>query len=219
MYFPNNVPCPVCHLVVRSHPLNHVKACMRGSTVKQCEEAFLEAKLKSRAFTERNEVTDMAQVRSNLTDAGYPQPTAGQLRLATRLMRACGALITDIPRHLSEALRPPPGFQALEPADAGAPDAGAPEADAVHLSGDEETDVPPGVGRRPLPLPANPMMMMMMMKYPVPSQTPAHQTPAHQRQTPPFTYRVTVRPMSPPSRTSSPPPYPSPMMMMMMMMK
>ena len=116
---------------------------MRGSTVKQCEEAFLEAKLKSRAFTERNEVTDMAQVRSNLTDAGYPQPTAGQLCLATRLMRACGALITDIPRHLSEALRPPPGFQALEPADAGAPDAGAPEADAVHLSGDEETDVPP----------------------------------------------------------------------------
>ena len=88
----------------------------------------------------------MAQVRSNLTDAGYPQPTAGQLRLATRLMRACGALITDIPRHLSEALRPPPGFQALEPADAGAP-----EADAVHLSGDEETDVPPGVERRPLP--------------------------------------------------------------------
>ena len=35
--------------------------------------------------------------------------------------------------------------------DAGAPDAGAPDADAVHLSGNDETDVPPGVGRRPLP--------------------------------------------------------------------
>ena len=176
MYIHNTTPCPLCQLIDKS----------RGSTDAGCEETSHEAQLNSRDSSTRNQVMDMARVRSDLTVAGYPEATADQLRLATRLLRAVGFVITDMPRHLSEPLRPPPGFEALAPA--GAPDAGAPEADAVvHLSGNDETDVPP-----PSPLPASPMMMMMMMmKYPVPSQTPAHLTPAHQRQT-------RMRPMSPP---------------------
>ena len=131
-----------------------MRLCMRGSTDEECKAAFRAAKLKSIAFSQRNEVMNMDQVRSDLTDAGYPEATGEQLRLSTRLLRAMGVVITDQPRHLSEPLRPPPGFQALATAVAPAAVAATPDAVptvvAVTLSDNQTDDAVPTAVAVPL---------------------------------------------------------------------